>query len=470
MKEITIRLMTMLAFLLGLSAPVQAGILQDNLTDCGHKWLYFNDFVTAPNLDEFAEYGFFLVKNSPDVRYQFDGEFPLDRHISFASYAAGTPRDPDAQISLYQHLLDADLEMEPGSVNPYQVGNPVYSTNNQYQINVVPHQYVVSGKPELKNTLALPPLPDDPDAATLKSSEYTAVFVRFYGPYRFENERKRDLPAVRVFDTHTGEELGCSGIESRIPANLARTFFSVRSEYDSLRSKKDLVFAYYKGASLFANPYSDYLSITFDRTMEVSRDVYVLKFVPPKFFRPGTRLENKLYDEDNDMRYWSFCLGKYCLKDEDVVPRTYDWDSEEPVYIVFGPKSVEDKARRRGFSYVEYDPTFENSINNTVFMRYMVAKDGWKDEGFSFPQAFDENNKLAEPAKAIATEETMGVFAPVGLSCSPREFLVDMCGIKRERPKARCRSIAELNNEGVTTEEGDRITLANWTPRFCGFR
>ena len=45
-----------------------------------------------------------------------------------------------------------------------------------------------------------------------------------------------------------------------------------------------------------------------------------------------------------------------------------------------------------------------------------------------------------------------------------------MCGIERERAKDRCRSIAELNNSGVTTEDGARITLENWTPRFCGFR
>lgn len=465
MKKYLLRIAAITLPWLGITQTASA-----DFEDCSHKWLYFNDFISAPIVDEYAEYGFFLVKNSPDVRYEFAGTFPMDRHISLASYAAGSPDDPESRITLYKSILDADIEVEAGSVNPYQVGNPVHSENNQYVINVVPHQYLASGQEALKNVLALPPLPGDPDAEGIPASEYTAVFVRYYGPYARVNDRKRDLPAVRAYDTRTNEYLGCSGIDNRIPANLARTFLSVRSEYKSLQSKRDLVFAYYKGASLFANPYSDYLSVTFDRTMEISHDVYVLKFVPPKFFRPGYQIENKLYDEDNDMRYWSFCLGQDCLKDEEIVPRYYNWERGEPVYVVYGPRSVESKARRRGFVYVEYDPRLENSVNNTVFIRYMVAKDEWKNTAFSFPQAFDENNRLAEPAKAIATEETMGQYAPVGLSCSTREFLVDMCGIERERAKERCRSIAELNNSGITNDDGGRITLENWTPRFCGFR
>ena len=465
MKHLSTLLTALPLSLFCLVQPAMAAI-----EDCHYKWLYFNDFVTAPVVDEYAEYGFFFVKNDPNIRYEFDGALPLSRHVSFASYAAGTWDDPDSIIRLYDRVLDAELDMEPGSVNPYQEGNPVYSEDNRYIMNVVPHRYVADGMPELQNILELPPLPDDADAEALPDSEYTAVFVRFYGPYRFENNRKRDLPAVRAYDIATNESLGCDGIQSAPPANVGRTGLAVRSEYKSLQSKQDLVFVHYKGASLFANPYSDYLSVTFDRRLEVSHDVYVMKFVPPKFFRPGLKIENKLYDEDNDMRYWSFCLGAECLKDEDIVPRTYRWGSGDPVYIVFGPKVIADKARRRGFSFVEYDPMLENSVNNTVFIRYMVAKDGWKEDSFSFPQAFDENNKLVEPPKAIATEETMGEFAPVGMSCSRREFLLNLCGIERERPKLRCRSISELNNEGVTTEEGDRVTLENWTPRFCGFR
>ncbi len=465
MKNLLSLLAVLPLSLIGISTPAMAAI-----EDCTHKWLYFNDVVSAPNVDEYAEYGFFLVENSPNIRYEFEGVLPLSRHVSFGSYAAGTPRDPDSEIRLYDRMLDAELEMEPGSVNPYQEGNPVYSEDNRYVLNVVPHRYVADGMPELQNTLELPPLPDDVDAEHLPSSEYTAVFVRYYGPYRFQNNRKHDLPAVKVFDTEKNEYLGCSGINFAIPANLARTFASVRSEYESLKSNQDLVFVHYKGASLFANPYSDYLSVTFDRRLEISHDVYVMKFVPPKFFRPGLKIENNLYDEDNDMRYWSFCLGAECLKDEDIVPRTYRWGSGNPVYIVFGPKEIEDKARRRGFSFVEYDPRVENSINNTVFIRYMVAKDEWKERAFSFPLAFDESNNLIEPPKAIATSETMADFAPVGMSCSRGEFLRNLCDIERARPKLRCRTISELNNEGVTTDEGDRITLDNWTPRFCGFR
>ncbi|MDJ0867730.1 MAG: hypothetical protein QNK03_16620 [Myxococcota bacterium] len=321
-------------------------------------------------------------------------------------------------------LADSDITPDPGSINPYQVGEDRSADNRSFTVWVVTEG--VQAPAGASNVIVVP--------AELESVGVMTRVYRVDRDFAFENapcsgpetyggcppqieSLKADLTSGETPESlwqHLDEVLGAvSG--AVMNSDLAEYWSGTQALYGD-----EIVFHRYgRLASLFPSEFNHYVLASVKQSY--ASKVAVLTFVPPTFEDTYTGRD---MEGGKDVRYWSFCVGDWatsgttdCLIDDEAVKNPHG-----TVTIAIGPTYMRPVIENAGLNYLRWgtltrpllihrhmlaDESFEGAIGNVPLFLAPPAQDGARRD------CYEDH----------AAVHFMGEYAPSGRVYRTIEFL-----------------------------------------------
>ena len=142
-------------------------------------------------------YFFRVPSETPNLAIKFNGEFPFAAYMGYAVYDSATGY-------LREAMVDHTIEPDPGSKNPFIVGNEVNTPNRSYTVVLRPNGSNPEDNPQFSNQIELPIPTGEPIRQGFD------IWLRTYGPNEDKDRRGGvALPSITAFDWETGESLDC---------------------------------------------------------------------------------------------------------------------------------------------------------------------------------------------------------------------------------------------------------------------
>ncbi len=389
------------ALLGGLAVSLAWGSPAARAADCTGNWELFSSapYVQIALPDTYVTYYRyrFQLPDGDDVALKITGDFPYARYMNFNVYDAVTG---DSVSTLPDRLVVPDQ----GSSNPYLPGVSRSVASRRYTAWVVPSTSPAVGA---QNTLALP-------APAAGTARYVELWYRVYVPDQgLDPLGGKPLPTVEaVVDQPRGAGAPCPAVSDQPAPSVIESLGNLPPHDATGR----LAFYRPTGAGLYANLDNLYLATRFAL---FPRDVAVVTFQAPTFPDTGAGLPS--FTGQEDVRYWSLCLGgadqktSSCLDDAAMHK-----DGAGMVHLVIGPESVRQTALARGFDFLPWGRQllqfliYRNLLARTDFPGNMRNVPGWTVGG---------------DAQADAADGYLGAYAPRGIECSVDSFQQDSCGM-----------------------------------------
>lgn len=337
------------------------------------------------------------------VVYRLKGRFPYARYMSFHTY--------DATTGDYVSVIkDVNIHPDEGSVNPYQKHMTRNVKNRDYTLWLVPEGATLPQINKSHNVVRIP-----------SGVKFAPSVLRVYRPDKGKGmDGGVPLPQVSAFNAKNGEAVNkCAPLKFVMPKSLDLEGDDRRFDR-SITINKNIRHYRSNGAGFYPNKHNAYLVSEFDRDLG---ELAIIKWKAPSV--PSTKLGGGKFNHQQDLRYWSFCLGgenasntSHCLVDDEALI-----DSEGYVTVVLGKEDDELRkfSEESGFNYIPWGLHFRPAS----ILRHMEGETEFKNSIKIVPNLND-----AMPVEIQGGERYIGDYSPTGYYCSEKEFKTDFCNIK----------------------------------------
>lgn len=410
---------------------------------CGSVWTQANtdihDGYGYPETKS-AHYWKYTFENRPGLRLKLTAQFPHARYMAYTLYNV----DPgDLQGSVIrsddgepQHLSDQKIEPKEGG-NPYINGVARHEVDGTYEINVLRDDSSRKDDPELKNKLVI-----------FSGINNVSVFLRVYVPDNPDLNDQRaiqggvDLPVIESFND-SGMEDECPGTMENgdivNPSAIIKLFRLNSNGIELLPPDEKKIETFRPGpAGLFPNGDAPYLVAPLVPPKSLQEDkLAVLRFKAPTF--PDTRAGDNFIDsEDQQVRYWSVCIGGWvstqsseCIADQEV-----PIDEEGYVHLLIAPDGfTNDDPNWINLKWTWPD-TASLILNPILLFRQISTRPGFKCSFDEVKLAFNaggvEDTGVSMAQLYKAGKQASGdivEYAPKGVYCTQDQFETDKCGV-----------------------------------------
>lgn len=337
------------------------------------------------------------------VAYRLKGRFPFARYMSFHTYDATTG-------DFVASIKDVDISPDEGSINPYQKQVKRNLENRDYTLWLVPEGAALPQIQSGKNVVTIP-----------AGVKFAPSVLRVYRPDEGKGMNGGvQLPQVSVFNAQSGQPVNkCAPLKFMVPKSLQLKGDDRRFDR-AITISKNIRHFRSNGAGFYPNKHNAYLVSEFDRDLG---ELAVMKWKAPSV--PSTKLGGGEFNHQQDLRYWSFCLGgenasntSYCLVDDEALI-----DRDGYVTVVLGPEDDElmDLAKSAGINYVPWGIHYRPAS----ILRHMEGEVDFKNSIKLVPNL---NAKFSLDEQG--GERFIGDYSPSGYYCSEQEFKNNFCNIK----------------------------------------
>lgn len=366
------------------------------------EWEYYNyGGFGYTDLNAAYYYYLFSAEDNRDLRFEFKGEFPHARYMSFTLYDEG-------QLPVTA-LLDVDINPDPGNQNPFRPGVDRTVTNRSYTVQMVPEGSAHEGEP---NTLVIP---DEVKTAVL--------LMRVYLP---DDGQPLDggvgMPATSTFYDATGLPAPAppwmdeSEYGDRSIAELLEMQVNVWAYRDALSPYVD---SWRFDESYFMPQYGSPYTYTSLAYYPERGDIAVMRFRAPTF--TDTSDGGGAFTGEEDTRYFSISVAdsrttitQCTIHDSNLVI-----DEDGFVNLVIGaPTWLANRAASKGWNVL---PGKLKNKPMLVF-RQMLPRDDFEGSFMGLP----ELDIFVPPAESgfleKAASQHIGDWALQGDYCTSSEF------------------------------------------------
>ncbi len=369
-------------------------------------WAYW-DYPSVGFIDLNAAYYYYLFNAAENdtLRFEFSGEFPHSRYMSFTLYNVKNQLPVGV-------LNDFEIVPDPGNLNPFVPGTDRAAADRSYTVQMVPQCSAHEGEP---NTLVIP-----------ADVEIACLLLRVYLP---DDGQPLDggvgMPDTSVFDDAKGEPADGPAklrVENYLTGDLTGTlqlalrtqeyYAAISTQVESWRIEIPNAFPQYE------NPY-----IWMPLAHPGPGRVALVRFRAPSF--TDTSGGGGTFSGQEDVRYFSVSVGSLLttmtsrtINDSELVI-----DEEGYVNLVIGcPRILAPLARSRGWNFI---PTRRLAQPILVFRQMLPQAD--------FEGSFLRISKLYlyEPPGPLVEElkasNFVGDWAPQGEYRTTWEFIKMLC-------------------------------------------
>jgi len=402
-------IMTLLIAALLLAPSAQAVLCDGGGSGKTADWAYW-DYPSVGFIDLNAAYYYYLFNAAENdtLRFEFSGDFPHSRYMSFTLYNVNNQLPVGV-------LNDYEIEPDAGNQNPFVPGTDRATADRSYTVRMVPAGSDQAGLP---NTLVIP-----------ADVEIACLLLRVYLP---DDGQPLDggvgMPDTSVFDDATGEPADGPAklrVEDYLSGNLGDTlglmtktqeyYAALSTQVESWRLEIPNAFPQYE------NPY-----IWMPLAHPGPGRVALVRFRAPSFTDTGGG--EGAFSGEEDVRYFSVSVGGLLttMTSRTINDSELAIDDEGYVNLVIGaPWLLAPFARLRGWNFV---PTRQHAQPILVFRQMLPQADF---EG-SFLRIFKLD--LYEPpgtqVEELKASNFVGDWAPQGEYCTTWEFIKMLCGAR----------------------------------------
>jgi hypothetical protein len=321
-----------------------------------------------------------------------------------------------------QHIEGSMIEPEPGDENPYRYGavRDTELENRDYQIYVVQESSARIGPDGIpaENTLVIP---DD--------STSLSLFIRVYlSEFPGDYKGGVDLPQIRAYNEQTGRQIVCPSIPDHVVPETLKELVNREELFDPELIPRDEIQAFRPGNfGLFPNGNYPYLCTPLRYRENNDNKVAVVSFKAPTFPRTLTGGDDVTYSENDQVRYWSVCLGGWrttntstCIPDEEM-----KIDQNGIVRIAVGPPTLTAPANS-DWNLINWGA----HLTPILIYRQIAPNENFDQSFYAVETAFNRGDQpTLDEIMAKKASNYIDEYAPSGKYCTIEEFERDGCGL-----------------------------------------
>lgn len=381
--------------------------------DCTSQWAQYSPFSDPTLLDTHATYWRYRVELPTDFRVELrvTGAFPHARYSSLSVY-------DQADLDAIDTLPDYSIKPNIGSQNPFLAGVNRSVANRNFEVRAIQGLDPTRKK---ANELVLP---EGGDPAAPKAIElWYRIFFSDAG--NDEHYGSAPIPQIRAFNADTGVAVACP-TPKFVDFDLSRA----RDHRPPSPSDEKVHFYALPGSAMYPNMNNRYLAGLF--RFSGGAEVGVIRFKAPTY--PKTRAGIESMSGQEDVRYWSLCLGgattmtRECIADEELMI-----SNDGYVNVVIGPGNAGDgpgsfaaEVREKGLNYLGRGKLW---VSIVLFRTFLPRVDfaGNTLNLKMWPGAEEDIPEDAE--ETYSARYQIGDYGPDGVQCSIEEFRKNYCGM-----------------------------------------
>ncbi len=338
------------------------------------------------------------------IAYRLQGQFPYARYMSFHGYDAD-------KGDYFTSIKDTEILPDSGSANPFLTHTDRNSPNRNYTVWITPEGATLPQTQKHPNVMIMP--------GPVKGAPF---LLRVYRPDEGRNILGGvPLPQVHSFHAQTGEPLkNCSPLKFRVPNKKNRENSLHAKKMKALR--KDIRhYRVHSGKSgNYPNQHITYLHTALSTDFG---EIAIIKWKVPS--TPDTKNGGSRFTHDEDLRYWSMCLGGMNATNSSdcIIDDQARVDDEGYAVLAIGPDDDELRklAEAKNINYMQWGI----HRHPTTILRHM---DGEKD--FKYAAKHASVFEIDQPPELHGAERTIGVYSPSGYYCSEAKFRKNICGVR----------------------------------------
>ncbi len=394
------------------------------------------DYWVPAYPEDNTTYWVFDFNTYKNMRLEIKGEFPHARYMNLILYDFNSG---EMAAGEHQILEDRDIKPDSGSYNPFLPGvdRDQENINRDYTVYVVREdndrgdQFKPDGT--LKDNILV--IPSDLKAA--------AIFLRVYMPDiksddKFDIQGNVDLPEISTFFLSANgpvpspcPDQQAALLPDRLKEIIGDLFLPQQpaadlppQDQETLEEYENDVFSYNPGDNwgLYPNGDNPYLiAPLWPKTDQVA----TVKFKAPTFSATRT-YPNEQVDADDDVRYFSVCMGGYkmtntseCFSDEEL-----KIDADGYVHIAVVPNGEQDA--------YEFDQEWNVFQWGQHLYPALLFRQIGVNPDFYFTSFLNTNDAFHvetwEDLVENRASKTIGEYAPTGIYCELYQFENNRCG------------------------------------------